>query len=316
MSRSPNTTESHPGVRLVTVDDGHAGQRLDNFLSALLKGVPKAAIYRLIRTGQVRVNGHRAKPSGRVEEGDQVRIPPARTRTAETVAVSANVREQLRRAVLYEDTQLLVLDKPAGMAVHAGSGLPWGLIDALRQDRPGEFLELVHRLDRETSGCLVVARSRSALNYLSEQFREGRVDKCYLCLLEGQLPQDQVEVVAALQKTDAEPRGPVEVHEDGKPARTRFRVLQRYRECCYVEAELFTGRTHQIRAHARHLGAPLVGDDKYGDRERRRAWQKRGLKRLFLHAHRLALTTPDGQQREFSAPLPPDLRGLLDQLEL
>jgi len=315
MPRSPDNTESRPGVRLVTVDGSHAGQRLDNFLSSLLKGVPKAAVYRLIRTGQVRVNGHRAKPSGRVEEGDEVRIPPARIRTAETAEVSAAVREQVRRTVLYEDASLLVLDKPAGMAVHAGSGLPWGLIDALRQDRPDEFLELVHRLDRETSGCLVVARSRSALNHLAEQFREGRVSKSYLCLLEGQLPQDLVEVDAALQKSDAEPRGPVEVQEGGKPARTRFRLLQRYRDCCYVEAELFTGRTHQIRAHARHLGMPLVGDDKYGSRDKRQVWRSRGLKRLFLHAHRLALVTPDGQRQEFSSPLPAELRGLLDHLD-
>ena len=310
-----STSNVRNEARRVRVDSDHHGQRLDNFLASLLKGVPKAAVYRMIRTGQVRINGGRAKPASRLETGDEVRIPPARTRDPQETPVSERVRQQLREAILYEDRDLLVVNKPAGMAVHAGSGLPWGVIDALRQDRPGEFLELAHRLDRETSGCLVLARNGQALNHLAEQFRDGTVRKYYLCLLDGRLPQDLVEVDAPLSKTDSEARGPVNVSEDGKQARTRFRLLQRFRDCSYAEAELLTGRTHQIRAHARHLGLPLAGDAKYSDREAVKRWKGRGLGRLFLHAHRLGLQAPNGEHFEFDAPLPDSLREVLDRLE-
>jgi len=308
------TEERNSGVRLVAVDEHHAGQRLDNFLASLLKGVPKAAVYRMIRTGQVRVNGGRARPATRLEAGDEVRVPPARTRQDDTVAVSDAVRRQVRDAILYEDEDLLVIDKPSGMAVHAGSGLPWGLIDALRQDRPGAYLELAHRLDRDTSGCLVLARSGAALARLSAQFRDGAVRKHYLCLLDGRLPEPVVDVDAPLAKGDGDARGPVEVLEEGKPSLTRFRLLEAYADCSYVEAELFTGRTHQIRAHARHLGLPLAGDRKYASRESLKKWKARGLNRIFLHAHRLALTAPSGQELVFTAPLPDALREVLDRL--
>jgi len=310
-----STSDKRNGVRLVRVDVDHQGQRLDNFLASQLKGVPKAAVYKMIRTGQVRINGGRAKPASRLAAGDEVRIPPARTRQSQEAPVSAQVRQQLREAILHEDRDLLVVNKPAGMAVHAGSGLPWGLIDALRQDRPGEYLELAHRLDRETSGCLVLARNGAALSHLAEQFRSGTVRKYYLCLLDGRLPEDLVEVDAALTRADSGPRGPVEVDEDGKQARTRFRLLQRFRDCSYVEAELLTGRTHQIRAHARHLGLPLAGDAKYADREAVKRWKAFGLGRLFLHAHRLGLKSPSGEELEFNAPLPDALREVLDRLE-
>jgi len=303
-------------VRSVCVDGDHEGQRLDNFLASLLKGVPRAAIYRLIRTGQVRINGGRAKPSSRLSEGDEVRVPPARTRDSREVAVSDQVRSQLRKKILYEDQDLLVIDKPAGMAVHAGSGLAWGLIDALRQDRPGDFLELAHRLDRETSGCLVLARNGQALGHLAAQFRAGSVHKYYLCLMDGRLPQALVEVAAPLsrQSGDAGAR-PVRIAADGKPALTRFRLLQEFADCSYVEAELLTGRTHQIRAHARHIGQPLAGDARYADRDSLRRWRERGLKRLFLHACRLALIAPSGNDLEFDAPLPEELREVLNRLE-
>jgi len=309
------TNDKQSGVRIVRVDPDRAGQRVDNFLSTLLKGVPRAAVYRMIRTGQVRINGGRCKPATRLEAGDQVRVPPAQTRPQRDAEVSEAVRQQLRDAILYEDDDLLVVNKPAGMAVHAGSGLPWGLIDALRQDRPGQYLELAHRLDRETSGCLVLARSGAALGHLSELFRSGSVRKYYLCLLDGRLPEDLVEVDAPLAREEGEARAPVSVQEDGKPSRTRFRLLQRYRDCSYVEAELFSGRTHQIRAHARHIGLPLAGDARYADREAGKRWKKRGLGRLFLHAHRLALQAPSGEQLELDAPLPDDLRRVLDRLE-
>lgn len=309
------TRDKHNGVRLVRVDSDHQGQRLDNFLAGQLKGVPKAAVYKMIRTGQVRINGGRARPASRLEQGDEVRIPPARTRESHAAAVSASVRQRLRETILYEDRDVLVINKPAGMAVHAGSGLPWGLIEALRQDRPGEYLELAHRLDRETSGCLLLARNGAALGHLTGQFRDGTVRKHYLCLLDGRLPEDLVEVDAPLSRTDVEFRGPMEVQEDGKKARTRFRLLQRYRDCSYVEAELLTGRTHQIRAHARHLGMPLAGDVKYSSREAVKRWKSRGLGRLFLHAHRLVFSALSGEPMAFDAPLPEPLRAVLNRLE-
>lgn len=309
------TFDSRSAVRPVRVDSDRGGQRLDNFLCALLKGVPKAAIYRMIRTGQVRINGGRAKPSTRLEPGDEIRVPPVQVRERVPVHVSDPVRAQVRAAILHENPDLLVVDKPHGMAVHAGSGLPWGLIDALRQDRPGEFIELVHRLDRETSGCLVLARNGAALNWLAAQFRDGRVRKRYLCLMDGLLQQDVVDVDAPLGRGGDESDGLVAVDPEGKAARTRFRVLEQFRDCSYVEAELFTGRTHQIRAHAKYLGLPLAGDRKYSARSALRRWKARGLSRLFLHAHFLALRSPAGEYLEFSAPLPAPLRQLLDQLE-
>jgi 23S rRNA pseudouridine955/2504/2580 synthase len=307
-----NNTE---GVRLVQVDDDREGQRLDNFLSARLKGVPRSVIYRIIRTGQVRVNGSRCKPALRLQSGDQVRIPPARRRQTEDVVVTAAVVDQIGKAILFENDHVLCIDKPSGMAVHAGSGLPWGLIDAIRQLRPGAYVELAHRLDRETSGCLVLAKSGKSLAQLADQFRTGQVDKYYLCLLDGRMPQAKIEVDAPLARTREGAGRPVEVSEQGKPALTHFRELQVSGGCSYAEAQLFTGRTHQIRAHARHLGLPLAGDSLYQDRNACREWRRRGLKRVFLHAHRLALTDLAGDSLEFDSPLPADLRRVLDGLE-
>lgn len=308
-------TNSHSGVHTVAVDGDRHGQRVDNFLANQLKGVPRSAIYRMVRTGQVRINGKRCKPASRLKEGDLVRIPPAQVRSPGEVVIREAVIDQVEKAVLFENDDFLVVDKPSGMAVHSGSGLPWGLVDVLRQQRKGDYLELVHRLDRETSGCLVLAKSGTALNWLSEQFREGRVDKRYLCLLDGAMRESPVEVNAPLLKMQSDRSGLVHVHADGKQARTRFRLLQAFREASYVEAELYTGRTHQIRAHAKHLGLPLAGDDRYASRESVRKWKKRGLKRLFLHAHHLGLVSPDGTSRTFDAPLPANLRNLLDDLE-
>jgi len=307
-------TERAGGVRLVRVDANRAGQRIDNFLGARLKGLPRSVVYRMIRTGQVRINGRRCKPSTRLEEGDEVRVPPAPRGGDDAVEAPESARRRIREAILYEDAEVLAVDKPAGMAVHAGSGLAWGLIDALRADRPGQFLELAHRLDRDTSGCLVLARSGVALKWLGDAFREGSVGKHYLCLLDGRLPEALVEVDAPLARFAAGHRRLVEVAEIGKPARTRFRLLQAWRDASYVEAELLTGRTHQIRVHAAHLGLPLAGDDKYADRDSLRRWRERGLKRLFLHAHRAVLPLPSGGTLELNAPLPDELRAVLDTL--
>jgi len=304
------------GAHIVRVDSDRAGQRLDNFLSARLKGVPKSAIYRMIRTGQVRINGGRCKAASRLEEGDEVRVPPARTRERGEFIVSDAVCRQVEDALLFEDQDLLIFNKPSGMAVHSGSGLPWGLIDVVRQTRPGEFVELVHRLDRETSGCLVLARSGAVLTHLAAQFRDGQVNKRYLCLMNGVLNEAVVEVDAPLRKVESGAQSQVEVCEDGKPALTRFYLLQAFRDCCYAEVELFTGRTHQIRAHAKFIGLPLAGDDRYAGRESIKKWKKRGLGRIFLHAHRLELDTVSGERLSVDAPLPDSLRKVLDGLEV
>ena len=304
------------GAHLVEVDSDRAGQRLDNFLSGKLKGVPRSAVYRMIRTGQVRINGGRCKAASRLEEGDKVRIPPAHTRDKGEVVVSDRVMQQIEDAIIYESQDLIVVNKPSGMAVHSGSGLPWGLIDAIRQNRPEEYVELVHRLDRETSGCLVLARNGAALNALSAQFRDGQVQKRYLCLMNGQMRESVIEVDAPLRKVQSGNTGQVEVDEEGgKPALSRFQLLQSYRDCSYAEVELFTGRTHQIRAHAKHIGLPLAGDDRYASRESLKKWKKRGLGRIFLHAHRLGLKTPSGESLVCDAPLPAPLRKALDGLE-
>ena len=302
------------GVQFASVDSDRDGQRIDNFLSARLKGVPRSLVYRLIRTGQVRIDGKRCKPSTRLSAGDTVRIPPVPRTGGEAARVPDSARAALRAAILHEDADVLAVDKPAGMAVHAGSGLAWGVIDALRQDRPGEFLELVHRLDRETSGCLLLARNGAALKRLGAAFRAGEVGKFYLCLLTGRLQQDRVEIDAPLSRASGGQRRLVEVTAHGKPARTRFRRLQCFGDATYAEAELLTGRTHQIRVHAAHLGAALAGDDKYGGRDTLRAWRRRGLRRIFLHAHRTVVPGPGDSSLELNAPLPDELRRVLDAL--
>ena len=302
------------GVQFETVDSDRDGQRVDNFLSARLKGLPRSLIYRMIRTGQVRINGGRCKPSSRLQLGDTVRIPPAPRAAGDAVSVPDAARAAVRAAILHEDEDLLIVDKPAGMAVHAGSGLAWGLIDALREDRAGQYLELAHRLDRETSGCLVLARNGPALKRVGAAFRAGEVAKFYLCLLDGRLPQERVDVDAPLARTAVGQRRLVEVSAAGKPALTRFRQLEVLDDATYAEAELLTGRTHQIRVHAAHLGMPLAGDDKYSGRDALRKWRGRGLRRVFLHAHRVVIPQPDGAALELNAPLPDDLRRVLDGL--
>lgn len=310
-----STTNSNSSVRMETVDRDHDGQRVDNFLSARMKGLPRSLVYRLIRTGQVRINGKRCKPASRLAEGDQVRIPPVRLKERGEADISDRVLQQVRECILHEDGDTLVVNKPSGMAVHAGSGLPWGLIDALRRIYPDQYLELVHRLDRETSGCLVLARNGPSLQQLSTMFRDGHVDKRYLCLLDGTLSEAVVEVDAPLLRVQTGQQRQVEVSPDGKAAFTRFHLLQALPKASYAEAELLTGRTHQIRVHALHLGMPLAGDQKYADRESLKFWRARGLRRLFLHAHCLQIETANGQMMDFTAPLPGELRAVLSGLE-
>ena len=302
-------------VRTVTIGPERAGQRVDNCLAALLKGVPRSLVYRLLRTGQVRINGKRAKPDTRLEEGDLLRVPPVRTavRESEDAAPAGLVRE-VADSVIFEDRDFLVIDKPAGIASHGGSGVAFGAIELLRAARPHEHLELAHRLDRDTSGVMVLTRTRAGLTGLQALIREGDVRKQYLCLLTGELKRARFDVNAPLRKSAlAGGERMVRVDEDGKAALTFFKQIERYRGASLVEATLATGRTHQIRVHAAHAGHPLAGDPKYGDREANKRFRGLGLKRLFLHAARFEFEL-GGRAYSFSTPLPDDLRKLLDRL--
>ncbi|MEB2316144.1 MAG: RluA family pseudouridine synthase [Xanthomonadaceae bacterium] len=309
------------GVRRVQVDADRAGQRIDNFLTGQLKGVPRSMVYRLLRTGQVRINGKRAKPDARLAEGDEVRIPPVRldepgtpTRPPERLLAA------LEAAIVFEDARLLALNKPSGMASHGGSGISFGAIESLRALRPDQTLELVHRLDRDTSGLLVVAKKRSALVELQALLREDHgagLTKRYLALLTGRLPDGTLTVDAPLHiglRQGGERH--VQVHAQGKPSVSHFRVLERRGGHSYCEVRIETGRTHQIRVHAAHLGHPVAGDDKYGAEDvNRRLRDQVGLKRLFLHAASLEFALDQGNAPYLlNAPLAPELADVLDRL--
>jgi len=308
-----------PKARRVAIDEEQAQQRLDNFLFRELKGVPKGHVYRLLRTGQVRVNGRRAKPDYRLANGDEVRIPPVRqAETPPPARPGSRQLAALQDAILFEDDQLLVINKPAGMAVHGGSGLSFGVIEALRNLRPEQrSLELVHRLDRDTSGCLVIAKKRSALRFLHAALRDGGVEKHYLALLAGHWRGGERHVRLALEKNvlqSGERR--VRVAEAGKQAESTFKPLQVFKDATFVEVTIMTGRTHQIRVHAAHLKHPVAGDDKYGDRQANRTFRSLGLKRMFLHAHSLGFMHPvSGESILVSAPLDDNLKTMLERLE-
>jgi 23S rRNA pseudouridine955/2504/2580 synthase len=305
------------GVETVEVPEDRDGQRVDNFLTGRLKGVPKSLVYRLLRTGQVRVNGKRAKPDVRLAAGDRVRIPPVRVaERAEPGAPPAGQSARVEASILSEDRDFLVIDKPAGVASHGGSGVSFGAIELLRAARPRDTLELVHRLDRDTSGVLVLAKKRSALTALQAEIREGRVEKRYLALLEGRLPKQKLTVDAALRKSVLQGgERMVRVDDDGKPSRSRFSEVERFDGATLAEVAIETGRTHQIRVHSAHIEHPIAGDEKYGDKAFNRAMREKGLKRLFLHAARFEFSIGE-RSYGFSAPLPDDLKRVLDALSL
>lgn len=299
------------------MDAGHAGQRVDNFLLRLLPGVPKSHVYSLLRSGQVRVDGGRVKPARRLAEGEMVRIPPVRTAVRDTARVRAPdaLVARLRDAVVYEDPHYLALCKPAGLAVHGGSGVAFGVIQVLRGARHDEFLELAHRLDRDTSGVLLLAKSRAALLRAQRAFRDGLARKRYFALLCGRLA-DAVDVDAALLK-DRLSGGEriVIVDAEGRAAHSRFVPREHYRDATLCEVAIFSGRTHQIRVHALALGHPVAGDRKYGARETHAVLREQGLKRLFLHAHYLELPASDAfPPLLVSAPLTDELRAFLARL--
>lgn len=322
-----STPEQHQKVQLLTIDPDQAGQRVDNFLMARLKGVPKSRIYRILRKGEVRVNKGRVKPEHKLKGGDVVRVPPIRVAEREPQAKPGQGLVRLLEAsVLYEDKGLLVVNKPAGLAVHGGSGVNLGLIESLREMRPdAHFLELVHRLDRGTSGCILIAKKRSMLRHLQQAFREKSLGtdqgqgivKVYQALVTGHWPKRRQKVDKALERFEIKGgERIVKVTPKGKPALTEFSVLERYNEATLIEARPITGRTHQIRVHAQYVGHPLIGDDKYGEDALNERLRKQGFKRLFLHASSISFFLPDAESpTTINAPLSEDLQTALATLK-
>lgn len=317
-----------PQVSQAIVGEEAQGQRLDNFLLRIARGVPKSHIYRIVRSGQVRVNGRRTDNAYRLQVGDVLRIPPlriARRESARADEIMAGAQLKAELPVLYEDAALLVIDKPAGLAVHGGSGVSFGVIEALRRQRPqAKFLDLAHRLDRETSGILLVGKKRSALTALHDMFREGTsgrgecsADKRYLVLVTGRWRDPLRHVRLPLFKfllESGERRVRVDAHQ-GKPAYTVFRLLARWENFSLLEAELRSGRTHQIRVHCAAMGCPIAGDEKYGDFALNRVLARKGLKRMFLHAWKMRLPHPlNGETLALEAPVPAVLAGFLKEL--
>ncbi len=311
--KSQHAANTHvAGVRKLRIDDERAGQRIDNFLRRELAGVPKSRVYRLLRRGEVRVNGGRVRADYRLQEGDQVRIPPVRIRNDAAAPADGLVGNIVDR-VLYEDKALIVVDKPAGVAVHGGSGVSHGVIELLRHARPElRDLSLAHRLDRETSGCLVIAKRRSALRTVHAMFREGLVEKNYLGLAVGdwQLGEQLIDKPLFVQHRKGGERHVI-VRSDGKPAQTRVRLSRSYGGYSLLQCVPLTGRTHQIRVHLQSIGFPLVGDERYGNAEENRHARNCGLQRLFLHAQSISFPDDSGNELHFTAPLADDLERFL-----
>lgn len=314
-----DSQEKRPGARVrhSTIDADAAGQRVDNFIMRELKGVPRTRVYRALRKGEVRVNKGRVRADYRLAAGDLVRIPPLhQPAPSSPPTIPRHLAEQLARRVVFEDKDLLVLDKPSGLAVHGGSGLSFGLIECLRQMRPeAHYLELVHRLDRDTSGLILIARRRPILRELHRLLREKHVDKRYLALVAGQWPKSCRVVDAPLEKNVLQSgERMVRVSQEGKRAVTEFAIVERLPGATLIEARPITGRTHQIRVHARHAGFPLLGDDKYSDDGTAAFCRQIGLKRLFLHAHSLSFSLPEAGRLALQAPLDQNLENILDRL--
>lgn len=310
-------------VNLVEIDEASAGQRVDNFLAKILKGVPKSHIYRILRSGEVRVNSKRVEASHKLEMADLVRVPPVRMAAVQAEAAPKGPAvAKFEQAIIFEDEAMLVIDKPAGFAVHGGSGVSRGVIEQLRLERPhAKFLELVHRLDRETSGVLMLAKKRTALVSLHEAMRRDQMDKRYLMLVHGVWKEKKKRVVLTLQKhvsASGERRVSVQQdgHADGQESETIFHLRKNLGEFSLLEAQLITGRTHQLRVQLAHLGFPIAGDDKYGDFALNKALQKKGLKRMFLHSAETGIRHPlSGEKLKLIAPLPKELERFVHTLE-
>ncbi|WP_439503968.1 23S rRNA pseudouridine(955/2504/2580) synthase RluC [Methylophaga sp.] len=314
-----NSPPAPPSVQFIDIRADQAGQRIDNFLITLEKGVPKSRIYRALRKGEVRVNKGRIKQTYRLQAGDQVRVPPLRVSEKVVITeLSESLTDALESAILMEDDDILVINKPAGLAVHAGSQIQLGVIEAMRIIRPeNRFVELVHRLDRDTSGCLVLAKSRTALLNLQQQMKDSETDKRYLTLTRGKWPAQENIVDLALQKNSLSSGERMVVPDiNGKKSKTLFEIKQEFSGCQLVAAKLYTGRTHQIRVHSASQSHPVAGDEKYGDREFNKRIRQFGLKRMFLHAWQLSLKHPiTDEPLTFNAELPDTLKDVLKQLE-
>lgn len=312
MKQIPNK----PQVRFVTIDEGREGQRLDNFLLAELGRPPKSVIYKMIRKGEVRINKGRCKPDNKLSIGDVVRIPPFEVELEDKpLHVGDQTLEKVKQAIIYENNEFMIINKPSGLAVHGGSGLKFGLIEALRQIFPDlKQMELVHRLDRDTSGCILVAKKRSALREFHRMLRDGEMDKRYWALVDGRWPTRKKVVSAPLKKNELRSgERVVRVAEDGKESTTEFDVLRRFAESTLIEARPITGRTHQIRVHAQYAGHPLIGDDKYCEDSINQRYKDKGIRRLFLHAHSLTFSWKK-QTVSVQAPLEDDLMLALENL--
>jgi 23S rRNA pseudouridine955/2504/2580 synthase len=306
--------QSSGKVRIALIDQNSQGQRIDNYLLTQLKGVPRSHIYQLLRSGQVRVNKGRIKPPYRLKLGDEVRIPPVRISEKSASTVPTAVLKLLEAATLFENEDLLIIDKPSGIPVHAGSGIHYGVAEAFKQSHPDQFIELVHRLDRDTSGCLILAKNRDSLSQLHTMMRESSgIEKQYLALVAGHWPgQETVDV--PLEKIQRSGERMVEASENGAQARSHFEARKLYRDTSLMAVQIDTGRTHQIRVHAAYCGHPLAGDTKYGDDTFNKQMKALGLKRLFLHACRLSFKL-NNKRIQVEAPLPAELQNVLARLE-
>ncbi|MCP4595787.1 23S rRNA pseudouridine(955/2504/2580) synthase RluC [Neptuniibacter sp.] len=316
---SQQSSSENSKVRFVEITEDNEGQRVDNFLITALKGVPKSLVYRILRKGEVRVNKKRVKPEYRVQPGDLVRIPPVRVADRkEPAKVGSKLIDQLEAAILYEDNDLIVVNKPSGLAVHGGSGISLGLIESFRQMRPQcKFLELVHRLDRDTSGCILIAKKRSALKLMHESLQKSRITKIYHALVIGSWSERKRKIDAPLRKNELKSgERVVKVAADGKACLTEYKVLSRFgREATLVEARPITGRTHQIRVHCQFAGHPIVGDAKYGTDNDNDAMKAQGFNRLFLHAAELRFPLPSGGRKVVVAPLELPLQKAIGKLK-
>ncbi|GAB1266291.1 23S rRNA pseudouridine(955/2504/2580) synthase RluC [Aurantivibrio infirmus] len=311
------TTSS--SVQLVTIDPDQDGQRIDNFLIARLKGVPRSRIYRILRKGEVRVNKGRIKAEYKVCAGDIVRIPPIRMAQSDTKPKpSEKLLLTIANSIIFENDDLVVVNKASGIAVHGGSGISLGLIELLRFHFQNQRLELVHRIDRETSGCVLIAKRRKVLTELQNQFREKTIEKHYLALVSGKWPNTTRQIDAPLLKNQLESgERIVKISGEGKASLTEFRVLKRFKKATLVDAKPITGRTHQIRVHCRFAKHPIIADEKYANEESDKNTKLLAIKRLFLHAATLEFTLPGGSERlKIEAPLPADLQNALDRIEL
>jgi 23S rRNA pseudouridine955/2504/2580 synthase len=306
-------------VTFHTVDSEYDGQRLDNFLIRLLKGVPKSRIYNLLRKGEVRVNKGRVKADTRLKADDVIRVAPIRMAQSQSSEIpGSQLRKSLNDSIVFEDDEIIVIDKPSGIAVHGGSGVSFGVIEGLRADRPeSKFLELVHRLDRDTSGCLMLAKSRAGLVNLQQQMQKNQIKKTYQALVKGRWPKGKSTINAPLKKnTLSSGERMVKVDVDGKASVTHFKIVQTFQQSTLLDIRLETGRTHQIRVHCQFSGQAIAGDSKYGDSLFNQDMRALGLKRLFLHANALEFKHPvSGVRISVEAPLSNDLKNLFNQLK-